>query len=47
MYYQETSCYKRYMISNTLDPRFYKPIVNKFTDSQESTLVYQRPGASS
>lgn len=36
MFYLDQKCYKRYSMSNTLDSRFYVPIVNKFNPGADS-----------
>jgi hypothetical protein len=42
MFYQQNVAYQRLMLSNTIDRRFYQPIVNKFETGDAAS--YRRPG---
>lgn len=44
MYYADRVQFKRYMVSNTIDPRFYKPIQNQYTADNQNAVTYSRPG---
>lgn len=35
MFYSDTAPFRRYMVSNTLDPRFFEAIVNKFQQNED------------